>query len=399
MSKIKRISWFVALGLVLLLLFYTRFINLDWGFPFPFHPDERNMVTAIQSLNCGISNFRECLNPHFFAYGQFPIYLASLLVNILKIDATLALRIISVFSSILTVIVSLNIIKLIKNSFPWLVFSALILIFSPGLIQFAHFGTTESLLTLFLTSLIYVSLKYLSSKTSANYLTKVSGILCGLAIATKISSIIFIFVPILAVLMRPIQPPRLELAWWDRVKSIVFLGFVTIIVAIVFSPHNIISFPEFINSMRYESSVALGSLRVFYTRQFTDSIPIIFQATNIFPYALGRPAFILFLIGFFVLPYHRKINFLRLSFLLYFLPSAFAFTKWTRFMAPIFPLMLIIAMLVVQQTYEFCLNTISNVKRKTKNEKLLLFAFCILLFVIIYPGIRFLKVYQNEDVR
>ena len=199
--------------------------------------------------------------------------------------------------------------------------------------------------------------------------------------------------------MRPIQPPRLELAWWDRVKSIVFLGFVTIIVAIVFSPHNIISFPEFINSMRYESSVALGSLRVFYTRQFTDSIPIIFQATNIFPYALGRPAFILFLIGFFVLPYHRKINFLRLSFLLYFLPSAFAFTKWTRFMAPIFPLMLIIAMLVVQQTYEFCLNTISNVKRKTKNEKLLLFAFCILLFVIIYPGIRFLKVYQNEDVR
>ena len=79
---------FIAL---FLLLFYTRFINIGWGLPYPMHPDERNMANAIQTLNCKFSifnfqfsNLRECFNPHFFAYGQFPLYLGYLIVYFLK---------------------------------------------------------------------------------------------------------------------------------------------------------------------------------------------------------------------------------------------------------------------------------------------------------------------------
>src|SRR5579863_1518026 len=50
-------------------LFFT-FFDLNWGAPFYFNPDERNIATAVAQLN-----FTSNINPHFFAYGQLPIYL------------------------------------------------------------------------------------------------------------------------------------------------------------------------------------------------------------------------------------------------------------------------------------------------------------------------------------
>ncbi|MEK7177670.1 MAG: hypothetical protein AAB705_02485, partial [Patescibacteria group bacterium] len=70
------IIWLLIIGL----LVYSRFINLGWGLPYPMHPDERNMANAIQQLSCKvpISQLVECFNPHFFAYGQLPLYLGYL---------------------------------------------------------------------------------------------------------------------------------------------------------------------------------------------------------------------------------------------------------------------------------------------------------------------------------
>ena len=76
----KKLLLHCFIASLFLVLVYSRFVGLDWGLPYPMHPDERNMATAIQSLNCGISNFKECFNPHFFAYGQFPLYLGYLIV-------------------------------------------------------------------------------------------------------------------------------------------------------------------------------------------------------------------------------------------------------------------------------------------------------------------------------
>src|SRR5690348_10414112 len=51
-----------------------RIYNLNWGAPFYFHPDERNIASSISQLV-----FPSQLNPHFFAYGSFPIYLVFIL--------------------------------------------------------------------------------------------------------------------------------------------------------------------------------------------------------------------------------------------------------------------------------------------------------------------------------
>jgi hypothetical protein len=85
MEKIKRNI--IVAGcwlLVACLLFYTRFVGLDWGLPYPMHPDERNMAVSVANLTCKINNvefeIKNCLHPHFFAYGQLPLYLAYLLI-------------------------------------------------------------------------------------------------------------------------------------------------------------------------------------------------------------------------------------------------------------------------------------------------------------------------------
>src|SRR6266550_3653895 len=46
-----------------------HFYNLNWGAPFYFHPDERNIASAVSQLQ-----FPHHMNPQFFAYGSLPIY-------------------------------------------------------------------------------------------------------------------------------------------------------------------------------------------------------------------------------------------------------------------------------------------------------------------------------------
>ncbi len=386
------IIWFIVIGI----LVYSRFINLDWGLPYPMHPDERNMVAAIQGLKCEFSifnfqfsNLKECFNPHFFAYGQFPLYLGYLIAYFLKLEATISLRIISAIASIINALILLKIIKSIIFNFQFSIFnkfskfnfqlfSLIIIIFSPFFIQFSHFGTTESLLMLFYSLIVYLSMLMFERRTTASvvWLALVS----GLAVATKVSSIIFIIVPLITILS--------SLRSWDRYKNLVKFGMLTIIFVVLFSPHNFINFKDFISSMNYESNVALGRSLVFYTRQFFKTQPILFQFEKVFSYALGWPVFLMGLMGLIGANWKdRKTNLLRFAFLIYFIPSAIIYAKWSRFMTPVFPLILIFSVL-------FLLNLISKL-----NHKFWIPAFAGMTMLAIIPGVAYLSIYQNQDVR
>jgi hypothetical protein len=376
------IVWLLVIGL----LVYSRFINLGWGLPYPFHPDERNMAVAIQQLN-----WKDRLNPHFFAYGQFPLYLGYVISLLTKFDATISLRIISALASIINVIILVRIIKLFypKLKFLNLVPPILILIFSPYAIQLAHFGTTESLLMLFYSLIVFYSLKIINGESTNNkYLWPVS-LVSGLALATKMSSLLFLAIPVIAFILNiKNQKAKLHI----KIQKLLIFCFIfavsTLFFALIFSPYNFLNFPDFISSMRYESAVAFGTISVFYTRQFFNTIPIWFQLTKIFPYALGWPALVMGLIGLIRLmrlmrPMGLKdtrMNLIGFAILLYFIPNAFLYAKWTRFMAPILPILLLCAILFIL---------------KIKNKIL----FYLLILAMIFPGLAYLSVYRNPDVR
>jgi len=417
---LKIIIGFFLIGL----LVYTRFVGLNWGLPYPMHPDERNMAVAVGQLKCeipkinfnlpkslfenwssienwfqfkGVFQLKDCFNPHFYAYGQFPLYLSYVLILIIKFfdgdlaypisfqEAVISLRLISVISSLLTGLIMFKIINLFlnekKNHFFIKSLLFLIIIFSPYAIQFSHFGTTESLLMLFYSLIVYLTLNFSLKKISVlNYVIGLS-IFSGLSLATKVSSLIFFIVPLLVLITQNYRFKRLY-SFLTKIFDVFIYLFLSGIIFIIFSPHNLINFQDFLSAINYEKDVALGKYIVFYTRQFIETVPVLFQVEKIFPYALGMMVFFLFILGFFFLNWKdKKNNLLRTFFLIYFLPNAFVFAKWTRFMAIVFPIMTILAILWLIR-----IKIITIVK-------------IIIVVLSVLPGINYLKVYYQPDIR
>lgn len=396
------------------------------------------MAVAVQSLNCDVSSFnfqvswfRQCFNPNFFAYGQFHLYVAYFFIQLWSVvvgrlgdpisfaQAVISLRVISAVASILNAFVLLKVLSLFRSSFtsgesssatpevvPSLAYSILntpyaiflILVFSPYAIQFSHFGTTESLLMLFYSLIIYFSLRISSNRAIPTKDIVVLSLASGLAVATKVSSVVFLVFPFLVLLYLGITDSKLSVPKRIRRYTLYTAYFIllTAIVATVFSPHNLFNFQDFLSSMRYETAVGIGATQVFYTRTFDNAVPVLFQAMRVFPYALGWPQYALFIAGFLLLPWKdRKINFLRVAFLLYFIPSAFLFAKWTRFMAPILPIATVFSVLALISFSKYISSTrISNLLFKTKNWVLL-----IIIVVTIIPGLAYLSIYRSPDVR
>ncbi len=406
-----------------ILLIYTRFVGLDWGLPYPMHPDERNMVDAILRLECPIEtlntfeDLRRCHNPGFFAYGQLPLYIALIIAKIwggiysmfsMKYilnfaSATLSLRVVSAIASIFLSISMWQLYRFLQGKIPELSISnihlarwidacvLLLLVFQPYLIQYAHFGTTETLLMLLYVLIVYSSLRYIERPTWK--WVAASGLAVGVAFATKTSALIFVAVPFVTILYSLIKRSyisSLRTKVYAAIRYLFVFMIVSSIMYVLSSPHNILSLKDFINAMRYEIPVGNGSLAVFYTRQFVDTIPYLFQFTHIFPFALGLPVLLLFIFGFFVLPWKNPyIHIMRVAWLVYFVVTGSLFVKWSRFMAPIMPLMTLFAIHGFIQLFVHV----------DFNKRFVRLCFLLLAGAILVPGVAYVPIYSNPDVR
>jgi hypothetical protein len=481
MSHISRYSAFVVIFLAFILL-YTRLVNLSWGLPYPMHPDERNIVDSIAKLRCDdigellsgamhnipifvrsylfadagtdSRNYMKvaCFNPNFFAYGQLTIYLGYIVARTTNEmhrffsgfhdssfvasqmgfgQITMALRTISATASVLTVLVCTKIFSLLlprrisKNRKIHSVISCLFLMtFSPILIQFAHFGTTESVLMLLYMLVIYfVLLAQLSAKTLFFFRhILISSLWVGFAIATKVSSVTFVLLPIFAILIRVTTRAIIMAKHNFSVRSesdsqlkfyiiylskIVVLGHFSLslilisiiaitcvsgLVAFVLSPHNIISHPDFLGSISYESSVAIGRYVAFYTRQFLYETPLVFHISKIFPYALGLPVFVLSIVGFLLTSWHRGWNTLRFAIVFYCILTMPFFAKWARFVAPIFPILILFAVSGIFISHKILLKL-----RIARTWRHIIMTGIVIASAL--AGIAQLSIYTSTDVR
>jgi len=140
--------------------------------------------------------------------------------------------------------------------------------------------------------------------------------------------------------------------------------------------------------MAYETSVANGSLPVFYTRQFEGTIPYLFQFTHIFPYVSGLPVFVLaiFSLAFILKSYfiNHKSKPISLVFffscLIYFLYFGQLFTKWTRFVSPLFFVFPLLASVAILKIKTIPLRVVS-------------------LLICLVPGLLFFSTYLKPDIR
>lgn len=363
------------------LVIFTRFINLNWGHGFFFHPDENNMASAVSRLS--FADF----NPHFFAYGQFPLYLVFFTQKILRqsgfTSAIFILRFYSALFSCLSVIVFYQIGQVLFNQKKSAKIFALLLIFSPGLIQLSHFGTTESFLILIFALNLYLSFKLL--KTPKVFpLIFLSALSSGLGLASKITALIFTAPIYLSLFFRFLLSKKYK----NFFLNLCTFSFFSLFFFLIFSPYNLFSFSDFLGTARYEASVATGAVKVFYTSQFISTPTYLFQFQKIFPYTSGLPVFILFFVGLYLLTRRLKtfssknypLLVLAISSLIYFLYTGRLYAKWTRFASPLFFLFPLLA--------SYALAKISHSK----------FLYP-LLAICLAPGLLFLSIHFRPDVR
>lgn len=326
-----------------------RFYNLSWGAPFFFHPDERNISSSVSQLN-----FPTNLNPHFFAYGSLPIYLTYFAITLAKLNFSVSFEqaiLVSRFISFLLSTLLIPLMYLLGKKMGGKttgILSALFTTTSVGFIQFAHFGTFETWLTFLVLLLFYFSLNLMEKINSKNIIAL--GIALGLLLSTKISSLVLLALPILSIVLS-----KSNKHIFSTILRILTIYSIAIVIFIATSPFAFFDFSSFLSSIKYESSVAFGTLSVFYTGEFFDTIPITFQFLRLYPFLINPILTILFIPSFFYLTFKglktKNLTYviLNTSYLILFLSQAFLFAKWTRYMVPTLPFMYLIVAISLER--------------------------------------------------
>lgn len=339
-----------------------RFYNLNWGAPYYFHPDERNVAFSLVQLH-----FPDQLNPNFFAYGSLPIYVVyftGLLYNLLfkTPDISTAANIgfdqaiiisrfySAVFSTLLLPLIYILGKKLHSSSAG--ILAAVFVLFSVGLIQFAHFGTFEMWITFFSVLLFSSCISLFKSFSSKKFI--LTSIIAGVLLGIKVSNAALLFLPLLPLIM---QYPLRNLVHHKRklfsqllkiILYMVLLLFISALVYFMTNPFVALSYDAFRGSMRYESGVALGTIPVFYTHEFYGKLPVIFQFLHVYPFLLNPlmtiifPASLLYFLFHTAMKKNKVYALLIAIFFSLFLSQAFLFVKWTRYMVPTLPFIYLI---------------------------------------------------------
>ena len=325
--KVKIVTWLILVGALVL-----RVYKLDWGNGYFFHPDENNMAWGINRLGAG--NW----NPHFFAYGQFPLYLGYLTIRLLGWDngmaqAVMVLRGWSVVWSVLTVWGIMKLTQSLTENSRLSLVAGLLACFVPGLIQMAHFGTTESLLTLVMVMSAWAGVEIYKGHNRAFWW---GAIIVGVGLAAKISAVVAIMPIWLGSVAVFIDK---KIAWQKLIVFNIVGGVVALILFVLLSPYNLIAWGDFWRTIRYEVEVASGKIPVFYTQQFADTAKYWFQIQKIWPYVVGIPMFVGMITGGIILAKQRRNLSMWLvalvPSLLYWFYFGQTFCKWTRFLTPI----------------------------------------------------------------
>ena len=384
------------LALIIIVGAILRFYKLDWGQGLFTHPDEYYIVISANQLS-----FPDQMNPHFFNYGTFSIYLNYFTKQLLAISPQLSDLnpfLIGRFYSALFSTLTIPLIYLISLTFlnkRYSLLAAALVALTPGLIQQAHFLTPESNLIFF----IFLSLTFLLYFVKQRKISFLifSSISLGFALGIKVSSVVFLIPIFLAIF----------LVYYKSLTSLISLTCLTILTSLlsffIINPFLFLDFPSFLSSFKYESALAMGSIPVFYTRQFINTIPVLFQLEKILPYALGPALLIFGVMGIFYsstflisqiyqnFAMAKKWYTLLLiltAFFVLFIPNAFLFAKWTRFIASTFPFFAIFSAYLLFQISQLKINKLIPLMLNS-----------LFLILTVLWTLSFFSIYTKDDVR
>ena len=312
----------LALSGIALLGLALRLYGLDWdqlasryqyllrvygpGFAYGnnFHPDERQIMFHVVDLAWPKSwaQFFDAanspLNPHFFAYGSFPLYLLAGVGNILShvspalanfANLTLTGRALNAIFDVGTILlIGWLALLLVPDRTPgrryaWSValLAAALVAFTPFQIQQSHFYTVDTMLLFFVTLTVLACVKLVDTDKPVRW-SLIAGLGYGLALATKFSA-------------APLAVPlvvALGLRWYKSGFSSTLLAALlsaatTTIIFLTAMPYALLDWGEFFPQVTYQGDLARGLLDLPYVRQFAGTVPYVYELQNMMIWGLG----------------------------------------------------------------------------------------------------------------
>ncbi|HEY7780998.1 MAG TPA: DUF2298 domain-containing protein, partial [Ktedonobacterales bacterium] len=409
----RRVPW-AALALILIAVaaLAVRVYGLNWDANNHLHPDEREIVfvsmcltfpaqVAARPPSCApaitgpgwLFSTASPLNPHFFAYGAFPLYLLAAVCHALAwlthltggrfapTDGgawddfnhfTLVGRVLSALFDTGSVILVALLGRRLAGVRVGLLAAALAAVI-PFDVQVSHFYAVDTVLLFFilLTLLACVRLApapagraepavatdaatdgaidldapqsavpALSDAWRGWGVGLFAGAALGLAVATKVSALPLLLPVALALVIR-----------WRRRSAeqagIALFGVLAaaIVAFIITSPYALIDSRTFWSQVNEQSALSRGQLDYPYVRQFAGTTPFVYQIQQLLLYDMGLPLGLLGLAGFawalgrLWRRWDDEWGIIVAWLVVYFAVIGEAYTKFTRYMLPVFPLL------------------------------------------------------------
>jgi len=378
-------SLILVFALILVVAATFRFYGLAWDGGYLFHPDERKILLVASDLRLPspleFFSTDSPLNPKFFAYGSFPIYLLKLLgvfappiqLNVPWREdfVSLALmgRVLSVLFDLGTLVMTFLLARRLYDATVGLLASACIAV-TVLHIQLAHFYAVDTLLTLLVVTTMYFAARF--AQTGARRDAFATGMAFGLAMATKVSALPLVVPMVVAVLksqrreresgrqgerekILPVSPsPRLPLRnWlnqlWSTRAALARILAVALAAFIVTQPYALLDPVRYFGQVGTESLVARGWLDYPYTRQYADTLPFIYPMVQSTVWGMGVPLgiFAWLASALFVWRWWRtrewRDGFILSWALVYFLIVGGQYAKHLRYLLPLLPFLFLMA--------------------------------------------------------
>ncbi len=293
-----------------------RLYGADFALGNNFHPDERQILFHVVQLSWpkSLAQFLDPatspLNPHFFAYGSFPLYLLATVGNILShisptlasfANITLTGRVLNALFDTGTILLTGWLGLMLTNDrtpgrkYAWSValLAAALVAFTPLQVQLSHFYTVDTMLLFFVTLTVLACVALVDTDKPVRW-SLIAGLGYGLALATKFSAAPLAVPLIVALAMR----------WYRRdifsiIKPLIYSFCATLVAFLIAMPYALLDVREFIRQVSDQGSLARGTLDLPYVRQFAGTIPFIYQGQNMLLWGMGLALGLAVIAGFF----------------------------------------------------------------------------------------------------
>ena len=447
-------SHYVILVLILLVAAVFRFYGIAWDSGYLFHPDERKIILVADGLRLPSNpleffSTESPLNPKFFAYGSFPIYLLKALSAFAPatdfvvpwrdssfVGMALLGRALSAFFDLGTIVLTFLLARRLYDARVGLIASACIAV-TVLHIQLAHFYAVDTLLTFFVVATVYCAARF--AETRARRDLVLMSLSFGFALATKITAVPLI-VPIVAGVIAseakqsplphfPLAKGRagvgLEIAslrsplslrpllamtrlilrdWLDQIwrarATLARIIAIAFAVFILTQPYALLDPIRFFGQVGTEMFVARGWLDFPYVRQYANTVPYLYQIWQSTLWGMGAPLGIVAWTGsaLFVWQWWRtkdwRDGFILSWALIYFFSVGGQYAKYLRYLIPLLPFLYLMTAVALSR-FTFHVPRLTSYASRITQYALRFTFYSAIVSAFIY-SLTFVSIYARE---